>query len=217
MAAAVSTAPGIPKLAQLGDEMRGERLPSEFATKKHNIFAREPTTIQFMETMRYFDIQEETPFVAVGCASEANNLFIVENLRPPVLDQFEAAPEGPGLKVKSAFSVPDAVYKMSFSGDRLLTAGSCSRLQMFRIDLSEIGTRGKGLEHLFECKLNSGNLSDVKVAPPGTRVASVRVHDVDFMPCTPGSVSSKFLAAEGRRLYLWDIENQRVTASEMVE
>ncbi|KAI9336347.1 hypothetical protein BDR26DRAFT_897094 [Obelidium mucronatum] len=105
---------------------------------------------------------------------------------------------------------------MSFSGDRLITAGSSSRLQMFKVDFSEIGTRGKGLEHLFECKLNSGKLSDVNVAPPGTRVASVRVHDVDFMPCDSGSAPSKFLAVEGRRLYLWDIDMQRVTASEMV-
>ncbi|ORY38759.1 WD40 repeat-like protein [Rhizoclosmatium globosum] len=158
----------------------------------------------------------ETPYIAVGCASEENNLFIIENLAPPVLNQFEPAPEGSGLKTRSAFTAPDAIFKMTFSGDRLLTAGSNSRLQMFKIDLNEIGTRGKGLEHLFECKLNSGKLDDVKVAPPGTRVASVRVHDVDFMPCEAGMPSPKFVAAVGRRLFLWDIEAQKVSASEMV-
>ncbi|KAI8614384.1 hypothetical protein BC830DRAFT_1127577 [Chytriomyces sp. MP71] len=157
----------------------------------------------------------ETPYLAVGCASETNNLFIVENLSPATIDPFET-PENTGLKTRSAFSVPDPIFKMSFSGDRLVTAGPNSRLQLFKIDLKEIGTRGKGLEHLFDCKLNSGKLSDVKVAPPGTRVASVRIHEVEFMPCPKDALSPRFLALEGRKLFVWDITASKVVASEMV-
>ncbi|KAJ3231068.1 hypothetical protein HDU81_004058 [Chytriomyces hyalinus] len=156
----------------------------------------------------------ETPYIAVGCASESNNLFIVENLSAPKLNSSET-PETTGLKTRSAFSVPDPIYKLSFSGNLLLTAGPNARLQLFKIDLAEIGNRGKGLEHAFDCKLNSGKLSDVKVAPPGTRVASVRVHDAELMPVSRGTPSPKFLALEGRKVFIWDIEGQKVVASEM--
>ncbi|KAJ3225348.1 hypothetical protein HDU78_010683, partial [Chytriomyces hyalinus] len=157
----------------------------------------------------------ETPYIAVGCASDSNNLFIVENLSPPKLNAGET-PQTTGLKTRSAFSVPDPIFKLSFSGNLLLTAGPNARLQLFKIDLAEIGNRGKGLEHAFDCKLNSGKLSDVKVAPPGTRVASVRVHDAELMHVSHGAVSPKFLALEGRKVFMWDIEGQKVVASEMI-
>ncbi|KAJ3066967.1 hypothetical protein HDU98_009785 [Podochytrium sp. JEL0797] len=170
----------------------------------------------FDKLKKKFDVAEESPFLAVGCASQTNNLFIVENTCPQILDQFDSPSETSGLKIRSAFSVPDAIFKMSFSGDRLLTSGSGSRVQLFKIHLNELGTRGKGLEHLSECKLGSGKLSDINVAPPGTRVASVRVHDVDFMPSPKSTPSPKFIAAVGRKLFLWDIEHNKSVASEMV-
>ena len=47
---------------------------------------------------------------------------------------------------------------MSTAGDRLITAGPDSRLQMFKITTSELGKRGKGLEHLGECVLDHHKL-----------------------------------------------------------
>ncbi|KAJ3111542.1 hypothetical protein HK100_002653 [Physocladia obscura] len=180
--------------------------------KKTQIIKRIP-----VKTYGRVDFKAETPFVAVGCASKENNLFIIENTAPQTINFFDSMLEGTGLKITSAFSVPDKIYKCSFSGNKLVTGGRNSRLQIFKIDLAEIGNRGKGLEHLIECKLNSGNLADVSVAPPGTRVASVRIHDVEFSPSPSSDVpAQKFSALLGRKVFIWDLEASKTVSSEMV-
>jgi hypothetical protein len=44
---------------------------------------------------------------------------------------------------------------MSFCADKLVTAGPEGRIQLFRINEQELGTRGKGLEHIDELSLSN--------------------------------------------------------------
>ncbi|KAJ3207938.1 hypothetical protein HDU82_003135 [Entophlyctis luteolus] len=155
---------------------------------------------------------EETPFLAVGCASTENNLFIVENTSQP----FDEDNYTGILKTRSAFSVPDLIYKMSFSHGFLATAGTSSRVQLFKLDTNEIGNRGKGFQHQSEIRLHpTGNLSDIPVSPPDTRIASVRVQGVDFLP-TCGAPPSNVLGIMGHKAYVWDLAAEKMASTEAV-
>jgi hypothetical protein len=47
---------------------------------------------------------------------------------------------------------------MSIAGDKLITAGPTASLQLFKLDVGELGTKGKGLEHVAECVLENKKL-----------------------------------------------------------
>jgi hypothetical protein len=57
---------------------------------------------------------------------------------------------------------------------------------------------------------------DVKIAPPGKRTASIRVRHVEFEPAATKSTPNRFLALEGRKIYLWDLGAEKVSAQETV-
>ncbi|KAI9356494.1 hypothetical protein DFJ73DRAFT_822797 [Zopfochytrium polystomum] len=165
-----------------------------------------------------------TSLLAVGCASSSNNLFIFENTADPVRWNPDShTPSGAQvdfLKVRSAFTAPDPIYSLSVADDLLITAGPSSAVQLFRIDLTEIGKKGKGLEHLGACRVSDLSLESVKVAPPGTRSSSVRVHKVAFAPSSQptdqGKSSRRFLSLHNRQLHVCDSATMSVVLSETV-
>ncbi|KAJ3399560.1 hypothetical protein HDV05_001719, partial [Chytridiales sp. JEL 0842] len=162
-----------------------------------------------------------TPFIAVGTAASSNNLFILENTSPVArsaqsnLDTPVAStPSTSSLKIRSAFSAPEAIHCMSVQGDKLITGGPGASVQMFKLDLEKLGEKGKGVEHVEECVLENKKLEDVKLAPPGKRCASIRVRHVEFEPTK--SNPTKFLALEGKKLYIWDMNANKVAVQETV-
>ncbi|KAJ3192143.1 hypothetical protein HK101_006978 [Irineochytrium annulatum] len=163
---------------------------------------------------------EGSPFVVIGSAAKANNLFVVDTSGKsgaPAGSPQPPAPTNP-LQVRSAFSAPQPIYHMSTMGKMLATAGPNSSVQLFNLDKNELGKRGKGLEHISECRFGAGKLEDLKLSPPGTRCASVRVHHVEFAPSSQNRASdpTKLLALEGRKVHIWDLTTQKVMASEVV-
>ncbi|KAJ3086309.1 hypothetical protein HK102_013306 [Quaeritorhiza haematococci] len=168
---------------------------------------------------------EAVPYVAVGSAAKSNNLFIVENqainkIVPP--DDKEPPPYP--LKLRSAFSAPHPIYAMDLSCDKLITAGPQGVVQLFQVDMNEIGQKGKGLAHIMECPIGESSLEWLPISPPGTMVGTVRIQHVQFAPTgippnplagLPHGVQPRaFLAAQGKRIYLWDLEAAKAFADE---
>ncbi|KAJ3219666.1 hypothetical protein HDU67_010028 [Dinochytrium kinnereticum] len=157
---------------------------------------------------------EGTSFVAVGSASDSGSLTILENTLPTSA----TASSGKDIQLRSVFSAPHPIYSISAMGNKLITAGPQSRVQVFQINSSEMSQRGKGLEHVGECALGPGKLEEVKISPPGMRGASVRVQYVEFMPINGGRTSNptKFLALEEKNVHIWDLEANKVVGRETV-
>ncbi|KAJ3099377.1 hypothetical protein HDU97_003250 [Phlyctochytrium planicorne] len=165
--------------------------------------AKWATSIQAFET---------GPFVAIGSASESSNLFIVENITS------ESQPTGRALTLRSVFTAPKPIYSLSVMGNRLITAGPNSRVQIFSLNTKELSQRGKGLDHLSECTIGHGKLEELKLSPPGVKSASVRVHYVEFMPLNGSRAANptKYLALEGKKVHLWDLEADKIAGTEIV-
>ncbi|KAI8845510.1 WD40-repeat-containing domain protein [Chytridium lagenaria] len=152
---------------------------------------------------------EGTPYVAVGSASSGGSLTILENTSDSTNHQ---------LQLRSVFSSQHPVYSLSAMGNRLITAGPNSRVQIFNISPRDLSQRGKGVEQIGDCAFGSGKLEEVKLAPPGMRNASVRVHHVEFMPANGGKTANptKFLAVEEKALFIWDLEGNKVVGKETI-
>ncbi|KNC99568.1 uncharacterized protein SPPG_04957 [Spizellomyces punctatus DAOM BR117] len=165
---------------------------------------------------------EGTPFVAIGSAARANNLFILENTASSKFssngNHNDMESQSP-FQLRSAFTAPNPIYSMSISGSNLLTGGPNGRAQLFELNQSELGQKGRGLTHLSEIVLESTKLEDMRLAPPGTMICTLRLHCVEFAPTPPRSDESRveptdrFLATVGRRLFVYDLKTNQVHAS----
>ncbi|KAJ1547265.1 hypothetical protein HK405_006313, partial [Cladochytrium tenue] len=164
----------------------------------------------------------DSPFVALGCASGSNNLFVYENVSDALRwhhDPSQAVVAGAHadfLKLRSAFTAPDPIHSLAVGGGLLATGGPSSSVQLFSIETAELGKKGKGLEHVGQCLVSDLTTANVKVAPPGTRSSSVRVQKLAFLPTADRSTRpASFVALQGRKVRLCDTQTMKVTASEM--
>ncbi|KAI8820539.1 uncharacterized protein EV422DRAFT_531240 [Fimicolochytrium jonesii] len=151
-------------------------------------------------------VVEESSFIAVGSASET--LFILENVDKRTQD----------LTLRSAITVPDAVYSLAISGTKLLTGGHNGRVQVFNLDQFVLDTKNKGVDHVDELRVIPADLR-APIAPPQRMAGSLRVNVVDFERLEGGdepAASPTFLATVGKHLYIGDLQTGKTTASEAV-
>ncbi|KAI9100646.1 hypothetical protein DFS34DRAFT_592528 [Phlyctochytrium arcticum] len=161
---------------------------------------------------------ENSNFLAIGSAARTNNLFISEASTKPPSDS-----EGDlqsGLQLRSAFSAPNPIYTMSVAGSKLVTGGPDGRAQLFELQLSELGQKGRGLAHSAEIILEDKKLRDLRLSPPGAMVATSRVQCIEFAPTqapadagVPAAPPERFLASIGRKIYIHDLNAGQTTST----
>jgi WD40 repeat protein len=105
----------------------------------------------------------------------------------------------------SSFSVPDPIFDLSLSGNKLLTAGPKGCVQLFELDENEIGQRGKGLGHIMEFQVGVESLDKLPLRPPGAIHSSTRIKSVEFSP-----ENKQYLAIQDRTLFLCDIDSSHL-------
>jgi WD40 repeat protein len=106
----------------------------------------------------------------------------------------------------SSFSVPDPIFDLSLSDNKLLTAGPKGCVQLFELDENEIGQRGKGLGHIMEFQVGVESLDKLPLRPPGVVHSSTRIKSVEFSP----QENKQYLAIQDRSLFLCDIDSSEL-------
>ncbi|KAK6094270.1 hypothetical protein MT418_005345 [Batrachochytrium dendrobatidis] len=165
-----------------------------------------------------------TPYFAVGSGAKTNNLFILENTAVNKLDAVENyTPPVDSLVLKSAFSLPGQIFDLSSIGDILVTAEPNGLAQIYKVELQDLGTKGKGITHVQECVIGDTAISNV-ISPPGVLIQSTRLKCIELEPTSaPLSTNrnSDFSAVSVRRVsviqskkvHLYDLPTSKVICS----
>ena len=103
---------------------------------------------------------------------------------------------------------------MSLSSNKLATAGPSGCVQIFQLDVNDLSQKGKGLEHLYECPIGESRVEWLPLSPPGLYISTVRIQHVEFSSASDQPHS--FLACQGKRLFVWDMQAAKVLIDELV-
>ncbi|KAL2911216.1 hypothetical protein HK105_209324 [Polyrhizophydium stewartii] len=187
---------------------------------------------------------DHTPFIAVGSGAKTNNLFIVENTATNKLRAGPSyRPAADSLVLRSAFSLPSPIHAISTIGDMMVTAGPDGVAQVYKLEPSELGQKGKGVTHVHECVIGESKVA-ATLSPPGVKIHSVRIKSIELEP-TAASASSvhaqtgsgsgaagasagvnasagaappvrRLAAVQDKRMYLYDMPTSKVVGVEQV-
>eukprot|EP00842_Homolaphlyctis_polyrhiza_P005641 jgi/Hompol1/6078/HPOL_002210-RA len=164
-----------------------------------------------------------TPFFAVGSGAKTNNFFVLENTAINKLAASDSySPPKDAIIVKSAFSLPCPIFHMSIQGDMLVTAGPDGLAQIYKVEVADLGQKGKGFTHVHECLIGFAKVKAQLISPPGSIIQSVRLTHVELEPTSSITTSSstasstirKLLAVQAKRVYLYDLPTDRILGVE---
>ncbi|KAI9202537.1 uncharacterized protein BJ171DRAFT_627408 [Polychytrium aggregatum] len=108
---------------------------------------------------------------------------------------------------------------MDVFGTKILAGSLKGGVHLFDMDNNELASYGKGLSHSAEFSIGKSSLKNVSIAPPGNMVRTIKIGRVKFAPNASKEYiqnpsPSHFLATQGKIAFIWDMEQNTVTARE---
>ncbi|KAJ3306585.1 hypothetical protein HDV03_004714 [Kappamyces sp. JEL0829] len=151
--------------------------------------------------------------IAAG-ASQNSNFFVLENTAKNQLTSLDS-----DRGIRSKFAMPVASHGLSSYGNLVVSCGSSSSAQLFKLNANDLALPGKGVEQIHECVFSSSHLRDMAISPPGKMIRTSRITRALLEPSgvengTADTTVRRMVGLLGSSAIQYDIPTGRVVAQE---